>query len=83
MASASPITHLDKDDAAVFTFHGTSDFVVPISQSILLNARLKELGIAHEFIQIKDTGHQVDTKRQDVRDALEAMAKWLDTQLKP
>jgi dipeptidyl aminopeptidase/acylaminoacyl peptidase len=83
MASASPITHLDKDDAAVFTFHGASDFVVPISQSILLNAKLKELGIAHEFIQIKDTGHQVDTKRQDVRDALEAMAKWLDTQLKP
>ncbi|MEO7453483.1 MAG: alpha/beta hydrolase, partial [Fimbriimonadales bacterium] len=83
MASASPVTYLDKDDATVFTFHGTSDWVVPISQSVLLDTKLKELGIAHEFVQIKNTGHQVDTKRQDVRDALDAMRVWLDKQLKP
>jgi acetyl esterase/lipase len=83
MATASPLSHLDKDDAAVFTFHGTADWLVPLSQSIALDTKLKELGIAHEFIQIKDSGHEVDVKRQDVRDALEAMATWLDKQLKP
>ena len=83
MAGASPITHLDKDDAPVFTFHGTADWLVPLSQSIALDSKLKQLGIGHEFVQIKDSGHEVDIKRQDVRDALEAMQKWLDRQLKP
>ncbi len=83
MAAASPLTHLNKDDAPVFTFHGTADWLVPLAQSIALDNKLKELGIAHEFVQIKDSGHEVDLKRQDVRDAIEAMAKWLDTQLKP
>lgn len=83
MAAASPLTHLDKDDAPVFTFHGTADWLVPLTQSIALDSKLKELGIPHEFVQIKDSGHEVDLKRQDVRDAIEAMAKWLDKQLKP
>lgn len=82
MAAASPLTHLDAGDAPVFTFHGTADRVVPLSQSIALHAKLKELGIAHEFIQIKDTGHQVDMKRKDVRDAIDSMFRWLDRQLK-
>jgi acetyl esterase/lipase len=83
MAKASPLTHLDKADAPVFTLHGTADWLVPISQSTALDKKLKELGISHEFIQIKDGGHEVDIKRQDVKDALDAMAKWLDKQLKP
>ena len=83
MAAASPLTHLDKADAPVFTFHGTADWVVPITQSKALDSKLKELGIAHTFIQINDTGHEVDLKRKDVQDALAAMLSWLDTQLRP
>ncbi|MDQ2986414.1 MAG: alpha/beta hydrolase [Armatimonadota bacterium] len=81
--AASPLTHLDKDDARVFTFHGTADWVVPLSQSILLDERLKLAGIPHEFIQIKDSGHQVDLTRQDVRDGLQKMMDWLVETLRP
>lgn len=81
--AASPLTHLDKGDAPVFTFHGTSDWVVPMSQSILLDERLKSVGIPHKFIQIKDSGHQVDLARQEVRDALQKMMDWLVERLRP
>jgi acetyl esterase/lipase len=83
MRAASPVTHLDKADAPVFTFHGTSDWLVPFAQAKTLDKKLKELGITHEFVQIKDSGHEIDAKRKDVRDALQRLTDWLVEHLKP
>jgi acetyl esterase/lipase len=83
MKAASPLTYLDKGDAPVFTFHGDKDWVVPITQSKLLDEKLKAVGIEHVFRKIKDTGHQVDMTRKDVRDVVEEMTQWLEKKLRP
>jgi len=83
MRAASPLTYLDKSDAPVFTFHGDKDWVVPIAQSKLLDQRLKSMGIEHVFRTIKGTGHQVDMTRQDVRETVEEMSRWLAKKLRP
>lgn len=83
MADASPITHLDRGDAPVFTLHGTADFVVPIAQSRQLDAKLKELGIEHKFVQVTGEGHTVNLQNKEVADAIDALTEWLVLTLKP
>jgi len=42
---ASPIHYLDKDDPPTMILHGTSDDLVPVSQSVLLKEHLDSLGV--------------------------------------
>jgi acetyl esterase/lipase len=54
---ASTITHLDKDDPPTLVFHGNKDITVRYAQSQILAAKLKEVGVPHEFITIEGKGH--------------------------
>jgi acetyl esterase/lipase len=54
---ANPIAYLDKNDPPMLILHGRMDGSVPMSQSELLVAELKKLGIKHEFIIVENAGH--------------------------
>ncbi len=55
--SASPITHIDANDVPTIFFHGDLDTVVPISQSELLEQKLKEENVRHQFTVVPGQGH--------------------------
>jgi acetyl esterase/lipase len=59
---ASPITYLDKEDPPTFVVHGTADETVNIEQSGKLVAKLKELGVPHEYVVIEHAPHSFDLR---------------------
>lgn len=54
---ASPITYLDEQDPPTFIAHGTADETVGIDQSEKLVAKLKELGVPHEYVVVAHAPH--------------------------
>jgi acetyl esterase/lipase len=56
-ARANPITFVSKDDPPFLIVHGDKDGTVPINQSQLLFAALKQAGISVRFHTIKGAGH--------------------------
>ncbi|MDO9341428.1 MAG: alpha/beta fold hydrolase [Bacteroidales bacterium] len=57
---ASPIQYLDKNDPPTMILHGTSDEVVPISQSDMLKARLDSLGVPCVYYLLPLWPHTMD-----------------------
>ncbi len=55
--SYSPLYHIDAQTVPTIIFHGTEDVTVPISQSNLLEAKLKENGCEVSYIVIEGAGH--------------------------
>jgi acetyl esterase/lipase len=53
----SPLTFASQDDPPVLLFHGNKDELVPIQQSEILSARLKEIGIQHKLLVMEGQGH--------------------------
>jgi len=76
---ASPLTHAGAGDAPTLLFHGDADRVVPIAQSRLLDARLREAGVPCELIEIEGLGHgNAIIARGEVREAAAMFfARWL------
>ncbi|MFC7338356.1 alpha/beta hydrolase fold domain-containing protein [Haloferula chungangensis] len=54
---ASPIHWISKDDAPVFTSHGTADRLVPFAQAEELDAALKEAGVESHLVAMQGAGH--------------------------
>ncbi|MFA5816713.1 MAG: alpha/beta hydrolase [Bacteroidales bacterium] len=57
---ASPIYYLDKNDPPTMILHGTSDDLVPISQSDLLKERLDSLGVPNVYYRVPLWPHGMD-----------------------
>lgn len=55
--SASPITHVDKDDPPMLIAHGTKDPLVPFPQSTSFQKQLRSVGAKAFLITMKDAGH--------------------------
>ena len=55
--AASPTAFVDKDDAPIFFFNGTSDDVVPLKWSMTLHEALKDKGVRTELHKIPNAGH--------------------------
>jgi acetyl esterase/lipase len=55
--AASPVTYVTRDDPPILLIYGDSDYAVPVSQAVLLDARLQEAGVAHSLIVRKGVGH--------------------------
>src|SRR5262245_42899246 len=77
MRDISPITHVSGKSAPTLLIHGDKDTLVPIQQSELLAARLKEAGVPVELIVRKGSGHGWATLPLD----LEKCADWFDRHL--
>ena len=78
VARANPITYVSKDAPPFLILHGDADPLVPISQSVLLEAALKKAGAKVQFQAIQGAQHGFP-------DALVVgdIRKFLDSQLKP
>ena len=57
---ASPISYLDKSDPPTMIIHGTSDDLVPISQSDFLKTRLDSLAIPNVYYRFPGWPHAMD-----------------------
>ena len=55
--SASPITHVTKDDPPMLSIHGTDDQLVPYNQSVILDQALRKAGCDSTLITVKGGGH--------------------------
>jgi acetyl esterase/lipase len=56
-ARANPITYVSRDDPPFLIVHGDEDRTVPINQSELLFAALKEASVGAHFHTIRGAGH--------------------------
>ncbi len=54
---ASPVNFVTTDDPPFLFLHGTEDPLVPLSQSEVLDKKLKEAGVDSKLIVIKGAGH--------------------------
>lgn len=59
-SDASPVKYLDKNDPPVLILHGTSDRLVPISQSDDFKKRLDSLGIPCTYYRLPLWPHTMD-----------------------
>ncbi len=59
-AQASPITHVTKDSPPTLILQGTIDDTVPMAQSDLLYAKLKELGVPVQYEKFDGYPHTMD-----------------------
>jgi acetyl esterase/lipase len=54
---ASPVRYVSADDPPFLILHGEQDETVPIEQSEMLQAALKDVGVEATFIRVKNAGH--------------------------
>lgn len=59
-AEASPVSYLDKNDPPTLILHGTSDRLVPISQSDNLKSALDSLGVPCVYYRVPLWPHTMD-----------------------
>ena len=55
--SASPVTHVSKDDAPILIVHGTKDALVPYEQSVKFDKLLDAAGVESILIKVDGGGH--------------------------
>ena len=58
--SWNPTRHVDQTDAAFMIVHGTSDSIVPFSQSALMTEALSQARVMVEFHALSGQGHQIN-----------------------
>jgi acetyl esterase len=56
---ASPVAHVDPTSAPFLVVHGVHDTVVPVAHARRLVAVLQEAGIAVDYVEYPDAGHDV------------------------
>jgi dipeptidyl aminopeptidase/acylaminoacyl peptidase len=56
---ASPVAHIDPESAPFLVVHGMHDTVVPIAHARRLVVALQEAGIAVDYVEYPDAGHDV------------------------
>lgn len=82
-AEASPISYVTPDDPPFLLVHGTSDSVVPFTQSEILEAELSEAGVTVELLAVPNGDHVLRTPDgADASAYFSAMADWFDGHLK-
>jgi acetyl esterase len=57
---ASPLTHVDDGVPPTYLAHGTRDQVVPISQSLHLARRLRQVDVPHRMVALHGSNHGYD-----------------------
>ena len=73
----SPVYHVSKDDPPTLIIHGDKDALVPLQQSELIIARLKEAGVPCELVVKKGEAHGWKDWYVDMR----TISDWFDKYL--
>lgn len=83
---ASPVANVSADDAPMLLMHGDADDVVPIEQSVHMQAALQAAGVAVRLISVPGGGHGDDFRlaKDDARlpDQYGEARRWFDEYLK-
>ncbi len=74
----SPAYHVTQDDPPTLIIHGDKDAMVPIQQSELIIAKLKEAGVPCQLVVKPGEGHGWKNWHDDMR----TIADWFDKYLK-
>jgi dipeptidyl aminopeptidase/acylaminoacyl peptidase len=74
----SPINSITSDDPPIFIIHGDADPTVPLQQSQIFIAKVKEVGLPYNFIIKKGGRHSEDDMMPDVLQFVD----WFDKYLK-
>lgn len=80
---ASPVHYVDKDDPPTLIFHGTSDRLVPVSQSDDLKARLDSLGVPAVYHRLPLWPHAMDVVKRVNDFCQEKMTEFFEEYLLP
>lgn len=64
---ASPVHWISRDDAPVFTAHGTADFLVPFSQAKELDGALAKVGVRSYLVPMNGAGHGFENQELNRR----------------
>ena len=54
---ASPLTKVDMKTPPTFIYHGQNDSLIEVKQAQMLNDKLQEVGVKHQFHMVKGLGH--------------------------
>jgi acetyl esterase/lipase len=57
LAWLSPVSYVSPDDPPFLIVHGNRDWIVPLEQSIRLDALLDAAGVTSQFVTVKNAGH--------------------------
>jgi len=74
----SPVTHVSPAAAPTLLIHGDADKIVPLQQSEVMIAKLKEAGVPAELVVKKGMGHGWNSMDRDMSKLLD----WFDKYLK-
>ena len=78
---ASPVTFVSRDDAAILTFHGTKDPLVPFDQANRLANAMTRIGLEGRTELIADAGH--GWYGQEMKRTMEQSFEFFETHLRP
>lgn len=67
--AVSPLKLVEEHACPTFFFHGTDDRLVPMSSSLAMYDRLRELGVVTEYFQVQRKGHLLAFLDADARRA--------------
>ncbi len=81
VASASPLTYVDRTDAAILTFHGTADTVVPVTQAVRLGESMTRAGLPGRTELLSGLGH--GWSGPSMTRTMDATYTFFETQLRP
>ncbi len=73
----SPIKYVNKSSVPTILVHGTKDTVLPYSNSVNLEKKLKKCGVEHEFITFKNSGHSLSGSPKDSEEFSKAYNKYI------
>ena len=79
--SASPVSFVDRDSAPFLIIHGERDPIVPVQQSVVLDAALRKAGVETTLVIVPGGGHG-GTAFTDAK-YLFQMVAFMDRQLAP
>jgi acetyl esterase/lipase len=81
--AASPVNYVSKDDAPTLLVHGDADRTVPFTQSEMMEAALRKVGVPVKLIRIVGGDHgPTFPGAKDPPDYKAAMVKWFDEHLR-
>lgn len=82
LKEGSPVTWAAKDNAPIFTLHGTADPLVPVEQARILKAALDKVGAKNEMVLVEGMAHGVNPNKpaeaEGVAKGVAWMKKWLN-----
>jgi dipeptidyl aminopeptidase/acylaminoacyl peptidase len=79
--AASPLTYIRKGDPPFLIMHGDADPLVPLEQSVALDAALRQAGVESELRILPGAGHW--TSDFETPEVLDTVARFFTKHLKP